>query len=156
MMNFVNPGLLGSQAAFQRIFAAPIEASRESDASRDARALGEARMRELSRIIAPYQLRRTADINRKYLPPCRRYVVMCRPTATQLRVYERVLVEEAGVERLLAAAKPDGTQVLALIGKLRQVCNHPDLAAAPVEVRERRCLRFVRFQTVPHSQGCIA
>ena len=134
MMNFVNPGLLGTQSAFQRIFAGPIEASRESDALRDAKTLGEARMRELSRIIAPYQLRRTADINRKYLPPCRRYVVFCRPTATQLAVYQRVL-SEAGLDRLLAAGKPDGTQVLALISKLRQVCNHPDLASAPPEVR---------------------
>ena len=138
MMNFVNPGLLGAQAAFSRVFAQPIEASREPTAEESARALGAARMAELSRVIAPYQLRRTAEVNKQYLPPCVKYVVFCKPTAEQLRVYRRVLHEEGRVESLLAArGPPDGTQVLALIGRLRQVCNHPGLAALPPEVRVR-------------------
>lgn len=138
MMSFVNPGLLGTQSAFQRVFAAPIEASRETDASPDAVACGAARAEELSRIIAPFQLRRTSDVNSKYLPSCLQYVVMCPPTAAQIAAYERVLGEDAGVGRLLGARAADSTQVLALISKLRQVCNHPDLAGLPAEVRALR------------------
>ena len=145
MMNFVNPGLLGVQSTFQRVFAAPIEASREADASPEACKLGAARAAELSRIIEPFQLRRTADINKKYLPPCLRYVVFCRPTQAQLGAYERVLADGSMLDRLLAQRTPDGTQVLSIIGKLRQVCNHPELASVPTEVR------ICRFCTFRHS-----
>jgi SNF2-related domain len=152
MMNFVNPGLLGMQSTFQRVFAQPIEASREADATRDALALGGARAAELSRTIDPFQLRRTADINSRYLPPCLRYVVFCRPTKAQLAAYARALREESG--GLLATNKPDGTQVLTLIGKLRQVCNHPDLAGMPPEVRLQRTQRVMLCRCCRSGRLC--
>lgn len=47
--------------------------------------------RELSRRLAAMVLRRTAEVNAKYLPPCDLYVVFCRPTPLQLRCYSAVL-----------------------------------------------------------------
>jgi SNF2 family DNA or RNA helicase len=140
MMNFVNPGLLGTQSTFQRVFAQPIEASRESDASQNAISLGQARAHELSRIIAPFQLRRMADINNKYLLPCLRYVVFCRPTEKQVATYKRIILDQSCLKRPLSTREIDNTQMLALISKLRQVCNHPDLATLAPEVRADICV----------------
>lgn len=135
MMNFVNPGLLGTLSTFQRVFAQPIEASREADAAPTATALGDARAAQLSRTIAPFQLRRLSTVNSKYLPPCVRYVVFCRPTAAQLTTYKKTLSDQSVLNRLLNTSAPDSTQVLGLIGKLRQICNHPDLVTLAPEVR---------------------
>lgn len=134
MMDFVNPGLLGSKATFQRVFAGPIEASQEAGAPAEVVSLGHIRAAELTRIISRFQLRRTSDVNSKYLPPCTKYVVMCRPTEAQVAAYRKVL-ECLVLNRLTMMQTADSTEVLSLIGKLRQVCNHPALAAAPLEVR---------------------
>lgn len=43
MMDFVNPGLLGSLLSFKRIFEAPITKGRDRNASAEDQALGKAR-----------------------------------------------------------------------------------------------------------------
>jgi DNA repair and recombination protein RAD54B len=150
MMDFVNPGLLGTQATFQKVFAGPIEASQDLDASPDTISLGQVRAAELTRIISPFQLRRTSDVNLKYLPPCTKYVVMCRPTEAQVTTYRHVLQDGLALNRLTMMQTPDSTEVLSLIGKLRQVCNHPALAAATAEV----C--FSLYETQHFTRGLWA
>ncbi|HSB72286.1 MAG TPA: SNF2-related protein [Candidatus Methylomirabilis sp.] len=115
IMEFLNPGLLGTQAEFKRRFFIPIQA--EQDAEAAAR---------LKRLTGPFVLRRLktdrsiiAD-----LPEKMEMKVFCTLTKEQASLYEAVARE---AERTLDAA--EGIQrkgvVLATLSKLKQVCNHP-------------------------------
>ena len=90
---------------------------------------------ELQRRISQFMLRRTAGINEQHLPQCFQYVVFCKPTASQLsaprtEVYGEDVVNRSGVPALLKklfdgrSGGVDGSQVLSVISRLRQICNH--------------------------------
>lgn len=59
----------GSSAAFHRVYEDPIVASRQPGASLQQVSLGEERGAELTRLTKMFILRRTQEINNKYLPP---------------------------------------------------------------------------------------
>lgn len=59
----------GTLAAFRRVYEDPILLSRQSTASSEERFLGQSRARELNRITSLFILRRTQDVNNRYLPP---------------------------------------------------------------------------------------
>ncbi len=71
-------------------------------------------------------LRRTADINLKFLPPCTTTVVWCRPAPLQLAVY-RTLLRSKQVGDLLCGVEQGADATLAAIMQLRKLCNHPRL-----------------------------
>lgn len=60
---------VGSSSSFRRVFETPIVASRQPGASPEEVELGAERGSELSRITKLFLLRRTQEINTKYLPP---------------------------------------------------------------------------------------
>lgn len=67
--------------------------------------------RELTKRVSQFVLRRTADINAKYLPPLALYVVFCRPSPLQLRLYSAVLGSST-VHKMLSTTGADfGDQV---------------------------------------------
>jgi SNF2 family DNA or RNA helicase len=115
LMEFLNPGLLGSQAEFKRVFFVPIQAGHDPEAA--------ARLR---RLTGPFVLRRlktdTAII--ADLPEKMEMKVYCTLTREQASLYAAVVAEAA--ERLEAS---EGIErkgvVLATLSKLKQVCNHP-------------------------------
>ena len=115
IMEFLNPGLLGTQAEFKRRFFIPIQASRDPNAAE-----------RLKRITGPFILRRLktdrsiiAD-----LPEKLEMKVFCTLTKEQASLYRAVLVE---AER--AMEDSEGIQrkgvILGTLSKLKQVCNHP-------------------------------
>jgi SNF2 family DNA or RNA helicase len=112
---FLNPGFLGSQAAFQRTFFIPIQADRDPQA-----------VQRLKRLTGPFVLRRlkTDKAVIADLPDKLEMKVFCTLTREQASLYSAV-VEEAG--RALEGA--EGIQrkglVLGTLSKLKQVCNHP-------------------------------
>lgn len=61
--------ITGTLSAFQNVYEKPITAGRDTGASLTQRSLGEKRATELNRITSLFILRRTQDINQKYLPP---------------------------------------------------------------------------------------
>ncbi|CAC5403019.1 RAD54B [Mytilus coruscus] len=69
IVEFCNPGVLGSSGAFKRVYEGPIVASRQPEATPAEIELGEERGAELSRLTKLFLLRRTQEINNKYLPP---------------------------------------------------------------------------------------
>lgn len=127
LCDFVCPGVLGSSSVFQRVYATAISAGREKNASEVAVQLAEERSRELGRLVESMMLRRTADINKHYLPPLVSYVVFCKPSPEQLEC----LVVQLGapsVRRMLHTIGTDfGDQVLTVITALKKLCNHPSL-----------------------------
>src|SRR2546430_1243279 len=91
MVDFVNPGLLGTYATFKKEFEVPIVKSRQPAAPKRDIERGTTRSEELASLTKMFILRRTADILSKYLPPKTEYVLFCRPTRAQVDVYKAVI-----------------------------------------------------------------
>ncbi|WP_211116863.1 DEAD/DEAH box helicase [Glycomyces buryatensis] len=109
---FVNPGLLGTQADFKRRFADPIEIGRDPVAA----ALLRAR-------IDPVVLRRLKEEVAADLPPKIEGTVVCTMTDEQAGLYKEA-ISEAFDEGLGDGITRRG-RVLKLLTKLKQICNHP-------------------------------
>ncbi|PWW79811.1 hypothetical protein C7212DRAFT_355570 [Tuber magnatum] len=124
MVDFVNPGLLESYSTFRKEFENPIVRSRQPGASKKDVEKGKARNEELARLTKLFVLRRTAEILSAYLPPKTEYVVFCRPSPRQLKVYKSIL-ESSAFSRCLGS--PDAS--LLLITVLKKLCNSPGLLA---------------------------
>jgi SNF2-related domain/SNF2 Helicase protein/Helicase conserved C-terminal domain len=115
ILEFANPGMLGSAAGFKKRYAEPIE--RQGDEEAAVR---------LRRFTGPFILRRVktdpsiiADLPDKF-----EMDVLCNLTAEQAGLYQAV------VDDMLARiASSEGIErrglVLATMTKLKQVCNHP-------------------------------
>ncbi|KAL6785495.1 RAD54A [Auxenochlorella protothecoides x Auxenochlorella symbiontica] len=128
MADFVRPGVLGDLPAFERVFGGPIARAQDRAGTEEDKALGRERARELVSRISGFMLRRTAEVNARFLPPLSVYIVFCRPSELQLREYRRVL-QSAAVHTLLSNGP--GDQALAVLSSLRKICNHPYLAPDP-------------------------
>src|SRR5215204_4423898 len=115
LMEFLNPGFLGTFTQFRRNFFLPIQANGDEEAAR-----------KLKRLTGPFILRRlkTDKTIIADLPEKQEMKVFCTLTKEQASLYAAV-VENASKEL-------DGTEgiqrkgvVLATLSKLKQVCNHP-------------------------------
>ncbi|KAH8815865.1 SNF2 family N-terminal domain-containing protein [Xylogone sp. PMI_703] len=122
MVDFINPGLLGTFNSFKKDFETPILRSREPGASENDIEKGNDRAEELSSITNMFILRRTADVMSKFLPPKTEYVVFCKPTSVQAQVYRHVL-DSPMFGRVLGSSE----SALQLITILKKVCNAPSL-----------------------------
>ncbi|KAL3876929.1 hypothetical protein ACJMK2_034709 [Sinanodonta woodiana] len=125
IVEFCNPGVLGTSAAFRRVFENPIVAARQPGASKEEIKLGEERAAELARITKFFVLRRTQDINNKYLPSKNEIVIFCRPSSLQLRLYHQLL--RCQLIRSCLAGRLSGSPHLICIAALKKLCNHPSL-----------------------------
>ncbi|MFN0152935.1 MAG: DEAD/DEAH box helicase [Gaiella sp.] len=117
IMDVVNPGLLGTRDRFEKTFARPIEIHG------DARALD-----RLRTMVRPFILRRGKEAPE---------VGLDLPAITVTKQYCTLTVEQAGlyqatIDRWLPRiaeherAFDRRGAVLAMIGQLKQVCNHPE------------------------------
>ena len=115
IMEFLNPGFLGSESEFKRKFFVPIQAERDPSAAE-----------RLKRITGPFILRRlkTDRAIISDLPEKLETKVFCSLTKEQASLYASVLKE---TEEALESA--EGIQrrglILGTLSKLKQVCNHP-------------------------------
>lgn len=115
IMEFLNPGFLGSQSHFKKRFFIPIQANRDPEAAKC-----------LKRLTGPFLLRRlkTDKSIINDLPEKLEMKVFCTLTKEQASLYAAVVKD---VEESLDSA--EGIQrkgiVLAALSKLKQVCNHP-------------------------------
>jgi non-specific serine/threonine protein kinase len=115
IMEFTNPGLLGSASTFRARFAEPVE--RRGD---------EAAAERLRRLTGPFVLRRVktdksiiAD-----LPDKIEMEIVCNLTGEQASLYQAVLDDMMGRIESTEGIERRGL-VLATMTKLKQVCNHP-------------------------------
>jgi SNF2 family DNA or RNA helicase len=115
IMEFLNPGLLGTQADFKRDYFIPIQVGQDAAA-----------MERLRRLTGPFILRRLKTDRSVIadLPEKMEMKVYCTLTREQASLYQAVLGD---AEK--AIAKAEGIErkgvVLATLSKLKQVCNHP-------------------------------
>ncbi len=116
IMDFTNPGLLGSAESFRKRYAIPVERHADADA-----------VESLRKLTSPFCLRRlkTDKTIISDLPDKQEMKVWCNLTAEQASLYQ------ATVDDMLSrieAADDDISRrglVLATMAKLKQVCNHP-------------------------------
>ena len=115
IMEFLNPGFLGTQGEFKRNFFVPIQAAQDHSAAE-----------RLRRATGPFVLRRLKTDRSVIsdLPEKMEMNVFCSLTKEQASLYSSVLKE---TERALHSA--EGIQrkgiILGTLSKLKQVCNHP-------------------------------
>jgi SNF2 family DNA or RNA helicase len=115
IMQFLNPGYLGSQKAFRSTFALPIERYQDKEAADRLRTL-----------VQPFILRRvkTDPTIIQDLPDKMEYKVFCTLTPEQATLYQAV-VKDA----MQDVAESEGIQrrglVLSMLTRLKQICNHP-------------------------------
>lgn len=123
MVNFTNPGLLGTPAEFRKYYENPIIIGREPDASDAERELANSRSEELSTIVNKFILRRTNTLLAAHLPTKVTEIVCCRLTSLQINLYRHFLESKAAD----AALTGKQSKVLAAITALKKLCNHPKL-----------------------------
>jgi len=123
IMDFLNPGYLGPRNFFQRRFATPIE--RYGDT---------ASLQTLRSLVQPFILRRlkTDKTVIQDLPAKQEITVFCGLTSEQAAIYQ-TLVDKSLAEIAAAAGIQRKGIILALLVKLKQICNHPDLFLKPAD-----------------------
>ena len=121
LMDLVNPGLLGSRAGFERTFAKPIESYGDDRA-----------LERLRAIVQPFILRRAKDSPEVELelPPITIEKDYCRLTVEQASLYQATV--DRWMPKIAERDESFGRRgaVLAMLGQLKQVCNHPEMLLA--------------------------
>ncbi|NOR76805.1 MAG: ATP-dependent helicase [Draconibacterium sp.] len=118
-MNFLNPGIFGTQAFFKKSFITPIE-KRGSEEQQE----------KLQIMIRPFILRRKKSEVAKDLPPVVEQILYCPMEGGQKKMYES---EKSTIRNaILSSIESEGigkSSIVVLQGltKLRQLANHPSL-----------------------------
>ncbi|XP_042628504.1 LOW QUALITY PROTEIN: DNA repair and recombination protein RAD54B-like [Cyprinus carpio] len=129
IVEFVNPGILGTSSAYRKIYEEPILRSRQPTCTEEERCIGEERAAELFRLTGVFTLRRTQEIINQYLSERIEWTVFCKPTELQLRLYG-VLLATRPIRACLSSASTNTythSPHLACINALKKLCNHPAL-----------------------------
>lgn len=127
LLNFANPGYLGTRNDFRKNFESAILRGRDADATDKEKEVSDKKLTELSQMVSKFIIRRTNDILSKYLPVKYEYVVFVGLSPMQKKLYE-YFVTSPEIKKLL---KGVGSQPLKAIGMLKKLCNHPDLLNLP-------------------------
>lgn len=124
VIDFVNPGILGTYSMFKREFEDKIVESQQPECHPQIISLGKQKASELNEVTEKFILRRTQDVNNKYLPSKYESVVFCAMAPIQCRLYEETVsywenrVQEFGLSTI---------SHFSVITMLKKVCNHPEL-----------------------------
>ncbi|BAU12931.1 protein splicing site [Leptolyngbya sp. NIES-3755] len=136
ILDFLNPGYLGQKNFFQRRFAIPIERYGDTTSLQTLRSLTQ-----------PFILRRLKTDRSiiQDLPEKQEMPVYCGLSAEQAALYQ------ATVDRSLAEIEAaDGIQrkgiILALLTKLKQICNHPALFNKEESLASPRSVKLQRLE----------
>jgi SNF2 family DNA or RNA helicase len=121
LFDFVQPGLLGSEAQFSRLYRKPIEIQGSSY-----------RSEILAKRLAPFILRRTKNQVAKDLPAKSEFIQTLTMGDAQRELYDSLrLSMHKQLRQLIAAQGVSGShiEILDTLLKLRQVCCDPRLLA---------------------------
>ncbi|KAL4091467.1 hypothetical protein QTP88_026155 [Uroleucon formosanum] len=124
LIDFVNPGILGTYSMFKREFEDKIVESQQPECHPQIISLGKQKASELNEVTEKFILRRTQDVNNKYLPSKYESIVFCAMAPIQCSLYEETVsywenrVQEFGLSTI---------SHFSVITMLKKVCNHPEL-----------------------------
>ncbi|KAM5475333.1 DNA-dependent ATPase protein rad54 [Microsporum audouinii] len=123
LLDFANPGILGSRSEFHKTYEIPILRGRDADGTEEQQKKGNERLAELLSLVNKFIIRRSNDLLSKYLPVKYEHVVFCNLAPFQLDLYNH-FIQSPEIKSLL---RGKGSQPLKAIGILKKLCNHPDL-----------------------------
>lgn len=138
LMQFLNPGFLGSLAEFRRTYSNPIERKQDRAAQE-----------KLRRLIRPFVLRRvkTDPAIAAELPQKLEMKVYCSLTLEQAQLYQGVVDQ---LEAKLAAEDLSLMErrglILATLARLKQIVDHPSLFLNDRRLSGRRSGKLERLQ----------
>ena len=138
IMQFLNPGLLGSLAEFTRNYFQPIQADRDGAAAA-----------RLQKATGPFILRRlkTDRTIIDDLPDKRETKQYCNLTREQASLYQAVLREAETRMESAEGMKRRGS-ILDTLTKLKQACNHPRQLLGDNSVIAGRSGKLARLQEI--------
>ena len=115
IMEFLNPGFLGTQGQFKSNFLVPVQAEKDGGATE-----------RLKRATGPFILRRLKTDKNVIsdLPEKMEMKVFCPLTREQASLYASILKETEEALGSAAGIKRKGI-ILGTLSRLKQVCNHP-------------------------------
>jgi hypothetical protein len=150
IMDLLNPGLLGSREWFHRAFIEPIQIDDDPEA-----------LERLRAIVRPFILRRRKDDPEVELdlPPITMLKDYCLLTQEQAVLYQQVV--DSWLPRVEAHDDRFGRRgaVLAMLGQLKQVCNHPEMVlheGGPLAGRSGKLERLVELlKLVPSNDKAL-
>ncbi|XP_062543930.1 DNA repair and recombination protein RAD54B-like [Armigeres subalbatus] len=122
LINFVNPGLLGTYSEFKTKYEIPILQSQQPGVLPQYQDLGKCKLEELNSVTSSFILRRTQEIINNYLPEKQEVVIFCHPSVLQRVLFRVALQYYNGTD-------PSSTSPLQMITILKKICNHPSLIA---------------------------
>jgi SNF2 family DNA or RNA helicase len=125
IFDFINHGYLGSLTKFQKRFVAPIEKDGANE-----------KIGQLQALIRPFLLRRTKKDEEVALnlPDKLEQKEYCPLTAEQASLYEQLVRDTfAEIEKLTGFERKG--LILSMLGRLKQLCNHPALYLKESEPR---------------------
>jgi SNF2-related domain/SNF2 Helicase protein/Helicase conserved C-terminal domain len=150
IMDILNPGLLGSREWFNRVLAQPIEVEKD-----------EAALERLRAVVRPFILRRAKDEPEVELdlPPITVEKDYCKLTIEQASLYQATV--DRWFPRIEQHEDRFGRRgaVLAMLGHLKQVCNHPEMlmhTGAPLDGRSGKLEKLVELlQAMPADDKAL-
>jgi SNF2 family DNA or RNA helicase len=115
IFNFLNPGYLGKEAQFRKIFELPIYKDNDKH-----------KLSTLKKLVEPFILRRVKTDKRiiNDLPDKIEQKMYCTLTPEQASLYEAVVQDVAEQIKEVDGIQRRGL-ILSTILKLKQICNHP-------------------------------
>ncbi|XP_011875667.1 PREDICTED: DNA repair and recombination protein RAD54B-like isoform X3 [Vollenhovia emeryi] len=123
LIDFINPGILGTPTEYKHYYEEPVVASQCPYADDDVIALGKERSTELYERTKAFILRRTQTTINKYLPHKYEIVLFCSLSKEQRDLYS--LVTDAWFDKICLEDKSNIH--LSIITALKKICNHPNL-----------------------------
>ncbi|XP_011163538.1 DNA repair and recombination protein RAD54B [Solenopsis invicta] len=123
LIDFINPGILGTATEYKNYYEEPIVASQCPHANDDVLSLGKERSTELYERTKSFILRRTQSTINKYLPHKYEIVLFCSLSKKQKDLYS--LVTDAWFNKICLEDK--NSMHFSIIIALKKICNHPNL-----------------------------
>ncbi|KYN17695.1 DNA repair and recombination protein RAD54B [Trachymyrmex cornetzi] len=123
LIDFVNPGILGTPNEYKSYYEEPIVAAQYSSADDDVLSLGNERSAELYKRTKSFILRRSQKAINKYLPYKYEIVLFCSLTKKQKDLYS--LITDVWFNKICLEDKSNIH--LSIITALKKICNHPNL-----------------------------
>lgn len=128
LFDFLMPGFLGSERAFNERFSKPILADRDGKATAKEREAASAALEALHKQVLPFLLRRLKEDVLSDLPPKIIQDYYCDLSDVQKVMYDEFSHSNAAEEAGEFAAGGGGqTHVFQSLQYLRKLCNHPAL-----------------------------
>ncbi len=135
IMDFLNPGYLGSQSAFTNRYSRQIEQDKNSEL-----------IQELRSLIRPFLLRRMKTDKHVIddLPEKMENRIYCTLTTEQATLYQAVVSDMAkNLDKVEGIARKGA--ILAAITRLKQICNHPGRVGRDKSIKAERSGKVSRL-----------